>query len=60
MKQNFIINGEVFTAKIWKDEGVFFAECPELVTTAQGRTVKAARTNLKETSRMFLEKTDNK
>ena len=60
MKQNFIINGEVFTAKIWKDEGVFMAECPELVTTAQGGTVKTARENLKQVTRMFLEKSSQK
>ena len=60
MKQNFIINGEVFTAKIWKEEGIFMAECPELVTAAQGKTVKTARENLKEVTRMFLEKAEQK
>jgi predicted RNase H-like HicB family nuclease len=56
MIQNFIIEGDVFKARIWKDEGIFFAECQELNTTAQGRSVKMARENLKEVSRMFLDK----
>ena len=60
MKQNFIIDGEVFTAKIWEEEDMFIAECPELVTTAQGKTIKSARLNLKEVTRMFLEKSSQK
>jgi len=59
MKQHFIIDGDVFTAKIWKDKGTFMAECPELNTTAMGKTIKSARFNLKETSRMILDKTQN-
>ena len=58
MKQRFIIDGEVFTARIWKGRDFFFAECPELNTTAEGRSVKMARKNLQETSRMFLDKSD--
>jgi predicted RNase H-like HicB family nuclease len=57
MKQHFIIDGEVFTASIWKEKNLFIAECPELEVTAQGRTIKSARTKLKEVSRMFLEET---
>jgi len=60
MKQNFIIDGEVFTAKIWEEEDMFIAECPELATTAQGKTIKSARLNLKEVTRMFLEKSSQK
>jgi len=60
MKQKFFIDGEAFTAKIWKDGDMFLAECPELVITAQGNTIKNARLKLKETTRMFLEKTNQK
>ena len=54
MKQNFFINGEVFSARIWKDGDFFIAECPELATTGQGKTIKSARLNLKEVTRLFL------
>jgi len=55
VKQKFIIDGEVFNAKIWKEHDMFQAECPELEVTAKGKTVKTARLNLQEASRMFLE-----
>lgn len=60
MIQKFFIDGEAFNARIWKDGNIFMAECPELVTTAQGRTIKNARMNLKEVTRMFLEKIEQK
>ena len=56
MIQNFIIDGDVFKAKIWKEEDIFMAECQESNTTAQGRSIKIARENLKEVTRMFLKK----
>ena len=58
MIQKFFIDGEAFTAKIWKEEGVFKAECPELVTTSQGKTIKNARMNLEEVTRMHLDKVE--
>ena len=60
MMQKFFIDGEVFNARIWKDGSIFMAECPELVTTAHGKTIKNARMNLKEVTRMFLEKSEKK
>ena len=60
MIQKFFIDGEAFNARIWKEGDIFMAECPELVTTAQGRTIKNARKNLKEVTRMFLEDTGKK
>ncbi len=60
MLQKFFIDGEAFNARVWKEGKVFMAECPELVTTAQGRTIKNARFNLKEVTRMFLEDTGGK
>ena len=55
MQQNFIIDGDVYTAKIWKERGVYVAECPELGTSSSGKTIKSARLNLKEATRLFLE-----
>ena len=55
MIQNFIIEGDVYTAKIWKDHDIYLAECPELNTASQGKTIKTARLNLKEISRLFIE-----
>ncbi len=55
MQQNFIIDGDVYTAKIWKEHNVFIAECPELGTSSSGKTIKSARLNLKEATRLFLE-----
>jgi len=60
VKQKFFINGEVFNAKIWKDHDTFIAECPELEVTAQGRSIKMARINLQETSRMILKEEKKK
>jgi len=59
MIQNFIIEGEVYTAKIWKDHDIYLAKCPELNTVSEGKTIKTARLNLKEISRLFLEDTTN-
>ena len=55
MKQNFIINGDVYTAKIWKEHDLFYARCPELGTTSNGKTIKAARLRLIEVIRQHLE-----
>ncbi len=56
VKQKFFIDGEVFNAKIHKDHDIFIAKCPELQTTATGKSIKMARINLEEASKMFLEK----
>ena len=55
MKQNFIINGDVYTAKIWKEHDLFYARCPELGTTSNGKTTKTARLRLTEVTRQHLE-----
>ena len=55
MKQRFIINGDVHTAKIWKEHGLFYARCPELGTTSNGKTIKTARLRLTEVTRQYLE-----
>ncbi len=55
MKQNFIINGDVYTAEIWKEQDLFYARCPELGTTSNGKTIKTARLRLTEVTRQHLE-----
>ncbi len=55
MQQNLMIGDNVYTAKIWKEHNVFIAEGPELGTSSSGKTIKSARLNLKEVTRLFLE-----
>jgi predicted RNase H-like HicB family nuclease len=54
MKQHLIIDGEVFTADIWKEEEFYIAQCSELDILSQGKTIKTARDHLKEAARLFL------
>ncbi len=55
MHQNLMIGDNVYTAKIWKKHNVYTAECPELGTSSSGKTIKSARLNLKEATRLYLE-----
>ena len=55
MQQNLMIGDNVYTAKIWKEHNVFIAECTELGTSSSGKTIKSARLNLKEVTRLYLE-----
>ena len=55
MKQRFIINGDVYTARIWKEHDLFYARCPEFGTTSNGKTIKTARVRLTEITRQHLE-----
>jgi len=55
MKQRFIINDDLYTARIWKEHDLFYARCPELGTTSNGKTIKAARLRLIEVIRQHLE-----
>ena len=54
MKQNFIIDGDVYDVKIWEEQNMYLAECTELGTFSSGKTIKTARYNLKEASKMQL------
>ena len=45
----------VFTAILHKEEDVYVAECPEVGTVSQGRTVEEAVANLKEAKELYLE-----
>jgi predicted RNase H-like HicB family nuclease len=39
---------------VWED-GVYVAQCPEVGTASQGRTVEEAVANLKEATELYLE-----
>ncbi len=43
-----------FTAVIQKDEDMYVADCPEVGTVSQGKTVKEALANLKEATGLYL------
>jgi predicted RNase H-like HicB family nuclease len=44
-----------FTAVIHRDEDLFIAECSEVGTVSQGRTIDEALANLKEATELYLE-----
>ena len=44
-----------FTAVIYKEEDMYVAECPEVGTVSQGRTIEEAIANLKEATELYLE-----
>ena len=46
---------KTFTAVIHREEDMFVAECPELGTASQGKTVEEAVKNLKEATELYLE-----
>jgi predicted RNase H-like HicB family nuclease len=44
-----------FTAILHKERDLYVAECPELGTVSQGKTVEEAVANLKEATELYLE-----
>jgi len=46
---------QVFTAVLHKEEDLYVAECPEVGTVSQGKTVEEAIANLKEATELYLE-----
>ena len=45
----------VLTAVIHKEEDMYVAECPEVGTVSQGKTIEEALANLKEATELYLE-----
>ena len=43
------------TAVVYKEEDMYVAECPEVETASQGKTVEEAVKNLKEATELYLE-----
>jgi len=46
---------KLFTAIIHKEEDMYVAECPEVGTVSQGKTIEEALQNLKEATELYLE-----
>lgn len=44
-----------FTAVLHKEDDWYVAECPEVGTTSQGRSIEDAVANLKEATELYLE-----
>lgn len=44
-----------FSAVIHKEDDLYVAECPELGTVSQGRSIEEALANLKEATELYLE-----
>jgi len=43
-----------FTAVLHKEGGLYVAECPEVGTVSQGKTIKEAVANLREGTELYL------
>ena len=43
------------TAVLRRDEDMYVAECPEVGTASQGKTIEEAVKNLKEATELYLE-----
>lgn len=44
-----------FTAVVHKEEDMYVAECPEVGTVSQGKSIDEAVNNLKEATGLYLE-----
>ncbi|WP_054848290.1 type II toxin-antitoxin system HicB family antitoxin [Methanoculleus chikugoensis] len=44
-----------FAAVLYREEGMYVAECPEVGTVSRGRTVEEAVANLKEATELYSE-----
>lgn len=45
---------KTFTAVLYPDEDMYIAECPEVGTVSQGKTVEEAVANLREATELYL------
>ena len=46
---------KLFTAVVYKEGNLYVAECPEIGTASQGKTIEEAVRNLKEATELYLE-----
>jgi predicted RNase H-like HicB family nuclease len=44
-----------YTAVVYQEENWYVAECPEVGTASQGKTIEEAVANLKEATELYLE-----
>ena len=45
---------KTFTAVLYQEEDLYIAECPEVGTVSQGKTVEEAVANLREATELYL------
>ncbi len=45
----------VFTALIHREKDIYVAECPEVGTVSQGKTIEEALENIKEATGLYIE-----
>ena len=50
-----MIKMSTLTAILYKDEDMYVAECPQVGTVSQGKTLEEALANLKEATELYLE-----
>ncbi|MBS3149703.1 type II toxin-antitoxin system HicB family antitoxin [Candidatus Woesearchaeota archaeon] len=46
---------EIYSAVLHKEEDMYVAECPEVGTASQGKSIEEALSNLKEATELYLE-----
>ncbi len=46
---------KILTAVLHREDDIYVAECPEVGTFSQGRTIEEAVENLKEATELYLE-----
>ena len=46
---------ENFSAIIYREEDMYVAECPEVGTVSQGKTIEESISNLRESTELYLE-----
>lgn len=49
------MTSKTFTAIVHKQDDWYVADCPEVGTVSQGRTIEEAIANLKEATELYLE-----
>jgi predicted RNase H-like HicB family nuclease len=47
--------GHTYAAIVHEERGLFVAECPEVGTVSQGKSVEEAVANLQEATKLYLE-----
>ncbi len=45
----------LFSAVVHKEDDMYVAECPEIGTASQGKTIEEALANLREATELYLE-----
>ena len=49
------MTSQTLTAVLRREEDIYVAECPEVGTVSQGKTIEEAVANLKEATELYLE-----